>query len=334
MDDDLSLPLPAPSFRRALPRIGLHEDSDLPLPRLAEMLSFAGERAAAVDAYREHLASAPTDVAAMEHLAGVLSRLGREEEELAVLTQVAAITSDKLGLAPEDRAAVIQFELGAIGAVDAPATAPPGYVSATFDIISETFDSRLRGSLRYRGPEQVVERIAREHGDGNGSLDICDAGCGTGLLGPLLRPYAKLLRGVDLSPRMLDKARARGVYDDLVVAEMAAFFLGPDHGGKYDVITAADVFVYVGDIRPVFRAIAGSLEDGGLFVSTFERADEGTFVLHHAGRYAHTIDFVREAGRDAGLEEISLEEEDLRAEKGGAVRAIIAAFRRPPTRID
>lgn len=325
MADELFFP--APSFRRALPRIGLDEDSRLPLRRLAELLTFAGERTAAVDAYREHLAESPGDLDAMEHLAAVLGRLGREEEELAVRAEIAAITSDKLGLRPEDREAVIAFELASVGALDAPATAPPAYVAATFDIISSTFDDRLRRSLRYRGPEQVLERIAREHPSAGGSLVICDAGCGTGLVGPLLRPYAKLLRGVDLSPGMLERARARGVYDDLVVAELTAFFLASSDA--YDVITAADVFVYMGDVRAVFAAIAGALRPGGLFVSTLELAEEGRFVLHDAGRYAHSIDFVREAAREAGLDEVSIEEEELRREKGGAVRALIAAFRRP-----
>lgn len=325
MADELFLP--SPSFRRALPRIGLDENSDLPLRRLAELLTFAGERNAAVDAYREHLAESPGDLDAMEHLAGVLRRLGREEEELAVRTEIVAITSDKLGLRPEDREAVIAFELASVGAADVPAIAPPAYVAATFDIISQTFDDRLRGKLRYRGPEQVAERVAREHGGGDGSLVICDAGCGTGLVGPLLRPYARLLRGVDVSPGMLEKARARGAYDDLVVAELTAFFLASRE--EYDVITAADVFVYMGDVRAVFAAIAGALRPGGLFVSTLERAGEGRFVLHDAGRYAHTIDFVREAAAAAGLAEISIEEEELRREKGSAVHALIAAFRRP-----
>jgi predicted TPR repeat methyltransferase len=325
MDDELFLP--APDFRRALPRIGLDEASDLPPRRLAELLAAAGERAAAADAYREHLAQSPGDLDAMERLAGVLARLGRVEEELALRTRIAAITSDRLGLQPEDREAVIAFELAAIGAGDAPATAPPAYVAATFDLISAIFDDRLRRSLRYRGPEQVVERIAREHGSGDGSLVICDAGCGTGLVGPLLRPYARLLRGVDLSPGMLEKARARGVYDDLVAAELTSFFLASPE--VYDVVTAADVFVYVGDVRPAFAAIAGALREGGIFVSTFERADEGDFVLLDVGRYAHGLDCVREAARLAGLEEISIEEEELRREKGTAVRALIATHRRP-----
>ncbi len=319
--------LPAVGFRRALPRIGLDEASDFPVRVLAERLRFAGERAAAVDAYREHLAGSPGDLEAMEHLAGVLSRLGRVDEELEVRARIAAIVSDRLGLAPEDREAVVAYELASIGAADAPATAPPAYVKATFDILAATFDDTLRRALRYRGPEQVAERVAREHGPGDGSLAICDAGCGTGLLGPLLRPYARLLRGVDLSPGMLERARARGVYDDLVAAELTAFFLASPRA--YDVITAADVLVYIGDLRPVFAAIAGALREGGIFVATVERADLGGFVLHDAGRYAHALAFVREAARGAGLVEISIEEEELRRERGATVPALIAALRRP-----
>jgi predicted TPR repeat methyltransferase len=316
-----------PSWRRALPRIGLDEASELPARRLAELLTFAGERGAAADAYRELIEGSPEDLEVLEKLASVLGRLGRVEEELAIHRRIAAIVSDKLGVAPEHREAVIAFEMAARGVTEAPAAAPAAFVAASFDAYAENFEEELRTSLHYRGPEQILERMERVFGAGAGALDVCDAGCGTGVLGPLLRPFARSLQGVDLSPRMLDKARERGVYDQLVTADLA------EHLGRcpaaFDVITAADVFVYIGDLGPVLAAVRGALREGGCFFFTVERADGDGYELHLDGRYAHAERYLRAAAEAAGLAVLSLEEEVLRRERGLPVRALIGAFGRP-----
>lgn len=315
-----------PAWRRALPRIGLDESADLPIRHLAERLRFAGERAAAVDAYREHLAGSPDDLEALEKVAGVLGRMGRHEEELEVRRELAVRVSRKLGVAPEHHEAVIAFEMGSHGAAEPPPAAPAAYVAATFDAFAERFDHDLRDRLHYRGPEQIAERIERVFGAAGRSLDVCDAGCGTGLLGPLLRPFARSLAGVDLSPRMLEKARARGVYDALEEAELMGYLAR--RPAAFDVVTAADVFVYIGDLGPVFAAIAGALRPGGGLFFTVERADGEGHELRLSARYAHSAPFVRAAAAAAGLREISMEEEVLRRERGMPVYALICTFGR------
>lgn len=322
-----TLPFPLPSWRRSLPRIGLSETSDLPLRRLAQLLVQAGDRMSAADVYREIIESAPSDVEALELLAGVLPRLGRDEEAVAVRRQIAGIHADGLGITAADRDVVMAFELASYGIGEAPATAPAVFVTACFDALADEFDSRLRTSLHYVGPEQVVLRIARTWGAGNGTLDVCDAGCGTGLLGPLLRPYAKRLDGIDLSPRMLNKARARSVYDALIEADVAsALARTPD---TYDVVTAADVFVCIGDLSPVLRAIALALRAGGLLVFTVERADGEVPVFTEAARYSHSIAYVRRAAEEAGLVEVSIEEGVLRQERAYEVISLTCAFCKP-----
>ncbi len=186
-------------WRSALPRTGLDEASALPLLRLAEKLAFAGERGAATEAYREHLAAFPDDVDALESLAAVLGRMGRAEE-LDVRRRLAARMSRDLGVAPEHSEAVIAFEMGSRGAGEAPAEAPAAFVTATFDAFAEGFDEELRDRLSYLGPELIAARLERAFGPARAALDICDVGCGTGLLGALLAPHARSLAGVDLSP--------------------------------------------------------------------------------------------------------------------------------------
>lgn len=326
MNDDHSF-APAPSWRRALPRLGLDEGSPLPVATLAARLAAAGERGAAADAYRELLAETPDDLDALERLAAIVKRLGRTEEEIALHRRIAAVTCAQLGVPAEERDAVIAFELAAIGVQEAPGTAPGSYVAASFDAMAGYFDRRLRDSLRYRGPEQIIERLARAHGSGAGALHVCDAGCGTGLLGPLLRPYARALTGVDLSAKMLDKARERGVYDALVTADLVAHLAA--RPASYDVITAADVFVYIGDVAPVFAAAARALRPRGLFLFTAELDEGDGYTLTLVGRYAHSMAYLRAAAGAAGLEVISIEEEaSLRTERCKPVRAVIGVLGR------
>lgn len=329
------------SFRRALPRIGLPEGSELPLSELALLLSLSGERAAAVEAYREHLDREPHDLDALEKLAGLLGRLGRPDEQEALYRQIAALVSDKAGVPAEQRDAVIAFELATRGVAEAPPVVPPEFVARTFDVYSDTFEEELRGRLRYLGPEQIVERIRRVYGEGRGDLAACDLGCGTGVLGPLLRPYSRHLEGVDLSPKMVEKARAvrsregdSPAYDALFVAEMCAHLDARTRegaspgGGPFHVITAADVLVYVGDLRASFRAVREALVVGGHFFCTVERADEDGFVLRHNGRYAHSAGYLREVAREARLEVVSLEEDVLRRERGSPVHSWTAVLAR------
>jgi predicted TPR repeat methyltransferase len=117
------------------------------------------------------------------------------------------------------------------------------------------------------GPELVTEAL-REDGLRPGGLDILDAGCGTGLCGALLRPFANRLHGVDLSPGMLEKARADGHYDALIECELTAFMdARPQH---YDVIACADTLCYFGDLHSVVKAAGVALRMAGRFAFSVE----------------------------------------------------------------
>lgn len=272
----------------------------------------------------------------METLADLLGRLGQVERQEELFRRIAAVVSDELGISADQREAVIHFEIAARGLAAVPPSAPPAFVARTFDVFADQFEKDLRESLRYRGPEQIMQRLERAFGRARGALRICDAGCGTGVLGPFLRPYASRLEGVDLSPRMIEKAAAQGAYDQLDVDEMVAHLVAraaspaPTETGPFDVITAADVFVYIGDLRPVFEAVAAALRPNGHFFFTVERAEGSSFVLNYNARYAHSAAYLREVASHAGLREVSIEEEILRRERGLPVRSWIAAFERAP----
>ena len=120
---------------------------------------------------------------------------------------------------------------------DVPARASDAYVQRTFDQFADSFDQVLQ-RLEYRAPQLLVDLVARVLGPGQGKLDVLDAGCGTGLCGALLKAWAHRLVGVDLSSKMVEKARLREVYDHLVVGELTAYL--STHAAAYDLVVSAD----------------------------------------------------------------------------------------------
>jgi predicted TPR repeat methyltransferase len=157
-------------------------------------------------------------------------------------------------------------------------------------------------------------------------LRIEDLGCGTGLSGIALKPWAARLAGVDLSGQMLARARERGIYDSLDEAEIAAH-LDARPEGACDLAAAMDVFVYLGDLDPVFRAVTRSLAPGGMFAFSVERLEgEGDFHLAPSGRYAHSAAYLRARAAAHGLAEWKIGEAVIRKEAGQDVTGLLAAF--------
>jgi len=154
---------------------------------------------------------------------------------------------------------------------------------------------------------------------------MLDLGCGTGLGGAAFRPYVDWLVGVDLSPRMIAKARAKGLYDRLEVLELQQFLdCEADAGARYQLILAADVFVYVRDLLSVVAAAGGVLAAGGLLAFTVETHPGDGIVLQQTLRYAHGAAHVRAAVAGAGLALLHLAEATTRTEKGVPVAGLVA----------
>ena len=153
-----------------------------------------------------------------------------------------------------------------------PERASDDFVRQSFDEFAFNFDKTLKG-LEYRAPELIAAVVSGEVGTLINRLDVLDAGCGTGLCGPLLAPFARRLTGLDLSPAMLAMAEGRDVYDELVTAEITVFLGGCDH--TYDLIVSADTLCYFGTLEPVFAAVFGALRRGGCVAFTVEKADPG-----------------------------------------------------------
>ncbi|MGU3494639.1 methyltransferase domain-containing protein [Xanthobacteraceae bacterium A53D] len=216
-------------------------------------------------------------------------------------------------------------QLGAVGAADAMS---PDYVRTLFDQYAPRFDTALRDNLAYRGPEVLaaaVEAVCAAQGRPARFARALDLGCGTGLAAPVFADKVEVLEGVDLSPAMVERAQALGLYARLEVGEMGAALeaVPPE---KLDLVLAADALCYVGDLGPIFRAAAAAMTADGLFAFTVETHAGDGLLLRETLRYAHAEALVRAEAGAAGLAVLRLEARSSRTEKGAPVPGLVAVL--------
>lgn len=283
---------------------------------LAHVLVERGDVPAALEAHSRGVTLAPRSLVGREQVLRALVLLGHRDE-------AAVLWNEWLAEHPDDPVA---RHHAAACAGDAPERASDEYVTAVFDAFAETFDAKL-ASLRYRAPTLVAAAFASRRAGVRDAL-VVDLGCGTGLCGAALRPYAAHLVGVDLSPGMLAHAARRHVYHELVTAEIGAYLDG--HVAAFDGVVAADVCCYLGDLRPLVAAAHRALRAGGVLVFTVEAAGEGTgWTLALTGRFTHGRGHVVEAM--AAFADVTVDEVELRTEAGRPVAGfVVAGTRRAP----
>jgi predicted TPR repeat methyltransferase len=273
---------------------------------LGRALSAADQLDAAIEAIQEGLRRNPRRPGGYRQLGRLFYRLNRIEEAVACYRQWAEQNPDD----PE-----AQYMLAAVTGENVPERAADRYIQDLFDGFADSFDKNLQG-LDYQAPNLLAAVIATEWPTPDAALQVLDAGCGTGWCGPLLRPYAQRLVGVDLSPGMTNKARARKVYDELAVAELTAFM--QTRRNESDLIVSADTLIYFGDLSAALAAAAGALRPGGRLAFTLEKLETDaaamTFHLNPHGRYSHAEPYLRRELAAAGLTLRSLTTATLRFE--------------------
>jgi predicted TPR repeat methyltransferase/uncharacterized coiled-coil protein SlyX len=242
--------------------------------------------------------------------------LPRRAEAVAALRRAIELGGDE---------ALISFWLASMGADRAPPAPPQAFVAQMFDRYADRFDQHLVDELAYRGPQLVADEARRRAAAQ--VPEVLDLGCGTGLCGPLLRPLAGRLVGVDLSGRMLAKAEARGIYDELVQADIVEHL--ETLTGSVDLIVAADVLIYLGNLAPLFAAAQGALRPGGAFVFTVESHDGDGFRLLDTRRYAHGDGYLRALAALHGLDVETLAPAVLRTQHGEDVQGRVVTLQLP-----
>lgn len=291
---------------------------------LGVALAGQGDKEPAIVSYRRAIEARPAYLEAHLNLGNALKDVGRTGEAAACYREAV-----RLDPANETAAHLLAALTGG-GAERAPAA----YVEKVFDGYADNFDTHLTDDLNYRVPERLVARLGVPP-EGR-KWDVLDLGCGTGLAGVAAAPLAASLVGVDLSSKMLEKAKARGLYSRLVQADLLAA-LADEPAAGYDVILAADVFVYLGRLEEVAVQAARLLRSGGLLAFSVEALEalpperQGggrDYVLHDKGRFAHAAGYIERLAAVAGLGLRELAAAETRLEGGQPVQGWLVVMER------
>ena len=265
-----------------------------------------GDFSAAAEVLEQALERAPDWAAAW-------FALGEVREKLSDIDAAADAFRAALRCDPTD-AQGAGARLALVDGGDPPPALPPAYVARLFDQYAPRFEAHLTKALGYRAPAQIVEALA-EAAPARRFARALDLGCGAGLMGETLRARVGHLTGIDLSPGMIQKARQRAVYDALILGEAAAVLTRLPQAA-FDLVLAADTLVYIGDLEPLFAAIASVLAADGLFAFSVETCEGDGYRLEPTIRFAHARRYVEATARGAGLRLLLVREASARREAG------------------
>ncbi|MCA1403910.1 class I SAM-dependent methyltransferase [Ensifer sp. IC3342] len=286
----------------------------------AKMLAEAGEPQSAAELMAQALERAPDWAAGWFRLADYEEKSGRKEAAIEALRNTLRLSSEDIFGAG--------LKLALLGAAETPDQPPSVYVERLFDDYAERFDKALVEKLDYSVPEKLAALIDRATG-GRRFHHVTDLGCGTGLFGERIRDRCAYLEGFDLSANMLAKAEAKTTYDRLAQVDLS---LVPEDSGAFgdfptaraDLVSAADVLMYLGNLENVFVIADRLLAPGGLFAFSVEQAatDEG-FILRPSLRYAHSEAYIADICAEHGFSLVATERTTIRMDAGKPIAGIL-----------
>jgi predicted TPR repeat methyltransferase len=334
--------------------LGLAPDHPSTLVNLGIILREKGHPENALEYLKRALSLEPDNAVAYHNLGNVYRQLDRIDDAINAFRRAGELSADdekstlamadvlhKAGKVREAQQALEDLLrrypgnpsathfLAAFTGENVPARASDQYVRQLFDKFAPSFDEAL-SRLDYKAPRLVADKVVESLGKSGSKYRVLDIGCGTGLCGPLVKPVAETLTGVDLSAGMLKKAKGRAVYDRLEEAELTKFMQSADN--DFDVITCVDTFVYFGDLADALRAAHGALSEQGWLFFTVERHTEQecaeAYRLQHHGRYSHRKAYIDETLTRAGFLVRELGNVALRNESKKPVKGILVVAQR------
>ncbi|OGQ95592.1 MAG: hypothetical protein A2521_07900 [Deltaproteobacteria bacterium RIFOXYD12_FULL_57_12] len=289
-----------------------------PLARnnLGVLLCTLGKSHEAIDCFKQSLAATPENSDTLYNLAGALNTVGSTAEAEFYYRRAVAV---------DPHHAAARHMLAAITGTQT-AKAPAAYVVDTFDRYAGQFDNQLTEKLGYQVPAMLRE-VLTQATDTTTFRNVLDLGCGTGLSGLAFRDLAGKLTGVDLSAKMLEKAAAKNIYDKLHLDDIVSFLNGTED--EFDLFIATDVFVYLGDLIPVYTAIRRRATGPAHLVFSIETTGPGRdYELRTSGRYAQSVDYILRLAAEFGFVVVLNEKRNIRREQGQWIGGNIFILRR------
>jgi predicted TPR repeat methyltransferase len=330
-------------------------------PHLLDGLCFRGvallrlkRHQEALSCFERALAAKPEFVEALSNRATAYLELNRIEDALAGFEAALAVDSNHAvtwnnrgnalmsanryeeALESYERALAIQPEFAeakdnrgnALFALRRMSRCPPAYIRALFDDYSRYYDAAMVEALGYRGHFHLRTLAERVLPRWTPPWRILDLGSGTGLVGETFKELAQggRLDGIDLSPRMIEAARARGIYDELILGDLETVLSEP--GCRYDLILAADTMVYFGDLGPVLSGIVERLDSGGFYIFAVEAMAGEGWEQMPVHRFRHSEAYLRAASARAGLKFIAIMECLIRRQANEPVAGFAVALQK------
>lgn len=295
----------------------------------ARMLSESGDPLAASELMEQALELAPRWVGGWFLLGEYRAKAGNLEGAAEAYRKV--VTLD-----PTDMFAA-GLKLAVMGAEVMPSQPPSRYVEALFDDYANRFETSLVQKLDYRVPQKLVTMMTQLLGADMQFHHAIDLGCGTGLMGVELKPFVEYLEGYDLSAGMLTKAAEKHIYDHLGEADLSrdaescGLFFAEKGRARADVITVADVLIYLGALSGVFSLVAKLASDNAVLAFSVETHEEQSgFSLATSLRYQHSTAYVREELARAGFDVLDQQPTTIRMDGGKPVAGFLFIARKAP----
>ena len=270
---------------------------------MGNVLKDQGKLEEAIEAYNKALSLEPGYADTYNNMGIVLKDQGKLEEAIEAYNKALSLKPDYA-----EASHILSSLTG-----ETTKSAPREYVENLFDRYAYKFDQSLVEKLSYDIPEVITQLAVEKHGGGSlGS--ILDLGCGTGLTGEEIRAHCTNLEGIDLSRKMLEIAKSRGIYDKLEHIDIVEYLSNAEL--DYDYFIATDVFIYVGDLSEVFRLIKVRNKKPGKLIFSTEHTNEIGFHLEKSGRYSHSKSYIEELCEEFKFSISYFSETNLRKEKG------------------
>lgn len=283
---------------------------------MAKLAASQGVLARAEEICRQGLKINPDNTTLLCELGKIMSEQG-ETKEAAQLFHKAKESQ------PDNEE--ISYLIAGVEPGNALHTEKQAHITKVFDDYADSFDTHLAKRLEYYIPELIQQLVVETITERQNKLDILDLGCGTGLCGTLLKDISNRLVGIDLSSKMLEEARQRGIYDELIQADIMDFL--ERAGNTYDLIIAADVFIYVGNLAAVFSGCKKVLREDGILVFSVETVEGNSYSLRASGRYGHANSYIHEMAAANNLEISIIRDTSIRTEGTEPIAGQVAMLR-------